>query len=108
MERIRPFQNARRQMKRVCKVALLPLSGLLILISGLAYDITWAGIPYQDPTPDLQARYDFHRSVAGWFYISGGVVVLGGLMVAPMILKQTHPHSPHHPSRRGRNTTRPR
>lgn len=108
MERIAISQNPRKQMKRLCRIAWLTIIGLFVLMSGLAYDITWAGIPYQDATPDLQARYDFHRSVANWFYISGGVVVLGGLMVAPMILKQTHPHSPHHRSRRGRNTTRPR
>ncbi len=58
-------------------------------MSGFVYDVLFAGIPYQDPTPELQARYDFHSSVAGWFYKAGGILFLAGLLAIPIILKMT-------------------
>jgi hypothetical protein len=32
--------------------------GLLVVAVGFAYDIAFAGIPFQDPPPELQRRYD--------------------------------------------------
>ncbi|BHH82419.1 hypothetical protein [Desulforhopalus sp. 52FAK] len=55
-------------------------TGIVIVMMGLVYDIMFAGIPYQDPTPELQARYDFHSFVAGIFYKTGGMVFLVGLV----------------------------
>lgn len=45
----------------------------------------FAGIPYQDPTPELQSRWDFHKSVAGILYISGSIVFLLGITAMPII-----------------------
>ena len=67
----------------------IPLIGILIVMSGFVYDVLFAGIPYQDPTPELQARYEFHSCVAGWFYKAGGILFMGGLLVIPIILKRT-------------------
>ena len=52
-------------MKRLLKTLAAPGIGILIVMSGFVYDVVFAGIPYQDPTPELQARYDFHSAVAG-------------------------------------------
>ena len=52
-------------MKRLMKIADLPILGLLILIAGFGYDVLFAGIPYQDPTPELQSRRESHKSIAG-------------------------------------------
>lgn len=57
--------------------------GIVIVIMGFVYYFLFAGIPYQDPTPELQARYDFHGSVAGMFYKTGGIVFLVGLVAIP-------------------------
>jgi len=76
-------------MKRLIQSIAAPVIGILILMSGFAYDVLFAGIPYQDPTPALQARYDFHSSVAGWFYKAGGITFLAGLLAIPIILKKT-------------------
>ena len=76
-------------MKRLIKTAAIPLIGALIVMSGFVYDVLFAGIPYQDPTPELQERYDFHSSVAGWFYKAGGILFLAGLLAIPIILKKT-------------------
>ena len=74
---------------RGIKVIAAPLLGLLIVITGFIYDVLFAGIPYQDPTPAMQARYDFHSSVAGWIQASGGILFLVGLIAIPIILKKT-------------------
>jgi hypothetical protein len=76
-------------MKRLIQSTATPLIGMLIVGSGLVYDILFAGIPYQDPTPELQARYDFHSSVASWFYKAGGIVLLIGIVAIPFIVKAT-------------------
>jgi len=75
-------------MKRLIKTAATPVIGIFILISGFIYDILFAGIPYQDPTPELQARYDFHSAVANGFYATGGILFLAGLLAIPFILKK--------------------
>ena len=35
----------------------LIIAGVIILLTGLYYLVVKAGIPYQDPTPELQIRY---------------------------------------------------
>lgn len=76
-------------MKRSILSAAVPLIGILIIVIGFIYDVMFAGIPYQDPTPELQTRYDFHSSLAGWFYKAGGILFLGGLLAIPIIRKRT-------------------
>jgi hypothetical protein len=39
---------------------LLIVAGLLLMVGGFVYDVMFAGIPYQDPTPEMSARYAFH------------------------------------------------
>jgi hypothetical protein len=70
-------------MKRTIKIVGLPVIGLLIVMTGFVYDVLFAGIPYQDPTPELQAHYDFHSSVAGLMYKTGGIALLLGLLAIP-------------------------
>lgn len=63
----------------------IALLGIVIVVLGFIYDVLFAGIPYQDPTPELQARYDFHSSVAEIFYTTGGIVFWAGLVAIPFI-----------------------
>jgi len=72
-------------MKRLLKTLAAPGIGILIVMSGFVYDVVFAGIPYQDPTPELQARYDFHSAVAGSLYTTGGVVFLLGIVAIPFL-----------------------
>ena len=72
-------------MKRLLKTLAAPGIGTLIVMSGFVYDVVFAGIPYQDPTPELQARYDFHRAVGDAIYTTGGVVFLLGLVAIPFL-----------------------
>jgi predicted MFS family arabinose efflux permease len=77
----------KKDMKRVLKIIAIPLVGIAIVMSGFVYDVIFAGIPYQDPTPEMQARYEFHSSIAGWILMSGGILFLVGLIAIPFILK---------------------
>lgn len=59
--------------------------GLLLLLVGFLYDVMFAGIPYQDPTAELEARYQAHQAVAGIFYRSGLLLMGLGLLVLPLL-----------------------
>jgi hypothetical protein len=74
---------------RFVRSIALPVIGIGVFLAGFVYDVLFAGIPYQDPTPELQAKWEFHRNVAGVFYRAGGVVFLVGLVALPIMLKRT-------------------
>jgi hypothetical protein len=59
---------------------MLIAAGLFLLFAGFIWDVMFAGIPYQDPTPELSARYAYHShlaSVIGWL---GVAFLLFGLL----------------------------
>lgn len=67
-------------MKQFWLITLLIL-GIIIIFSGWVYDVLFAGIPYQDPTPALQASYDFHAQVASIIRWSGaGICLISGAL----------------------------
>jgi hypothetical protein len=62
--------------------------GVVIVLSGFAYDLMFAGIPYPDPTPAQMSDYDRGRRVADGIIVAGlfptaagalGVCVTGAL-----------------------------
>ena len=65
-----------------CLTFLPILAGLAIFVGGWLYDIVFAGIPYQDPTPELSARYKFHASIASGIRWFGFIVLIGGIVFA--------------------------
>ena len=68
-------------MRRLWPLPLL-MFGLIFVCLGFAYDVMFAGIPYQDPTPGLQARYQFQAGVAAWILRLGlAALALGGVGV---------------------------
>ena len=80
-------------MKRALKTLFLPLVGLLILISGFLYFVTFAGLPYPDPTPELQAEWNYHENISWIILKIGGAVLFTGLLAIPFLLKKTRPRS---------------
>lgn len=66
----------------------IPVIGVVVVLSGLVYDVMFAGIPYQDPTPELQANYVFHASIAGVLYKSGAIIILVGLLATPFVWRK--------------------
>ena len=80
-------------MKRALKTLFLPLLGLLILIAGFLYFVTFAGLPYPDPTPELQAEWKYHENISWIILKIGGFVLFMGLIAIPFLLKKTRPRS---------------
>lgn len=50
---------------------ILILLGVLSLIIGFIYHVGLAGIPYQDPTPELTEKYMHYQSIGYTFYKIG-------------------------------------
>lgn len=68
-------------MKRYLPLVLLIL-GLTVIFAGFVYDVLFAGIPYQDPTPALEASYELHSRIASMIRWSGvSVFMIGGLLM---------------------------
>jgi hypothetical protein len=80
-------------MKRALKILFLPLLGLLILVAGFVYFVTFAGLPYPDPTPELQAEWKYHENISWIILKIGGFVLFVGLLAIPFLLKKTRPRS---------------
>lgn len=56
----------------------LVVGGLIVIFFGFVYGSIFAGIPYQDPTPEMSANYDFHFSVSNIIVVIGlGALLLG-------------------------------
>ena len=59
---------------------LLIVAGSLLMAGGFVYDVMFAGIPYQDPTPEMSARYALNaRSASITLGIGVGVFVAGSI-----------------------------
>ena len=59
---------------------VLIAAGLLLVVVGFVYDVLFAGIPYQDPTPEMSARCARPASIASTiFWCGAGVFLLGSL-----------------------------
>jgi len=57
---------------------LLIVGGVLIVFGGFIYDGMFAGIPYQDPTPEMSASYAHHAGIASVMRWYGVAVFLFG------------------------------
>ena len=55
--------------------------GIVLLLAGFVYDVLFAGIPYQDPTPEMQQRYERHRGIATAIELLGVAITLSGCLV---------------------------
>jgi hypothetical protein len=73
-------------MKRIWKfILILIASGLILLIAGL-FSIAKHGLPYQDPTPEMSARYKHSADIARVLCMVGGGVFLFGSVIGIICL----------------------
>ena len=89
------LQKKERLMKRFMPFLLI-VSGITIIFAGFVYDVLFAGIPYQDPTPALTASYNFHSQIASIIRWSGmGIFIIGGtaLTIQWLAKKRRNPES---------------
>ena len=66
-------------MKRSWPLILIT-TGLILLVGGFIYDVMFAGIPYQDPTPEMSALYSHHAHIASALGGLGAAVILAGTL----------------------------
>jgi hypothetical protein len=52
--------------------------GIVLIVGGFIYDVMFAGIPYQDPAPEISARYAHHSHIASTIRTVGAEVFLAG------------------------------
>lgn len=72
-------------MKR--KLPLLGIClGVLLIFGGFMYDVMFAGIPYQDPSPEMTARYALHSRIASTICALGAGAFLAGAVAGLMQL----------------------
>ena len=57
----------------------LMIAGVVILLISAYYLVIKAGIPYQDPPPDLQIKYAVNASVGEELFKNGSIVFVIGL-----------------------------
>jgi len=77
-------------MKKYGPLALI-LIGIVIVLAGFGYDVLFAGIPYQDPTPGLAANYNLHSQIASAIRCIGMSVCTAGsgvLIILGLVRKQ--------------------
>ncbi len=59
--------------------AALIAAGVGLVFLGFVYDVLFAGIPYQDPPPELAAQYDREAWIAGFIsWLGVPLLVTGG------------------------------
>ncbi len=71
-----------QNMKGFMKALRIPSFGLFVALIGLLYDLWFAGLPYQDPTFEQQAWWDFHSNIANLVIGAGTILFIGGLLYA--------------------------
>lgn len=69
-------------MRKRLKGWHLILIGFLVAICGFFYDLQFAGLPYQDPTPAMKEHWQFHSSIANWIILAGIVLLSLGFLIS--------------------------
>ena len=72
----------KNKMKNLfCKISdAVLLAGLIILVIGLYYLVIKAGIPYQDPTVEMQIQYAINEGIGSILSKTGLILaVCGGI-----------------------------
>ena len=66
-----------------CLIAgALVMLGIMLVFAGFGYDLLFAGIPPQDPPPDIAASYVFHARVARQIMRAGMMVFVVGVITS--------------------------
>ncbi|MFT6907474.1 MAG: hypothetical protein ACJAS1_004156 [Oleiphilaceae bacterium] len=69
------------RMKRYWPLLFIT-TGVCVFMGGFIYDILYAGIPYQDPTPEMSASYAHHSLIASMIRYGGFGIFLFGSVAA--------------------------
>lgn len=56
---------------RISFPVFLVASGAAVFFSGFTYDVSFAGLAFQDPTSEMQERWLFHKTIAERIMLTG-------------------------------------
>lgn len=75
-------------MKKICILAIIV--GIVLMLTGLYFSIIKAGIPYQDPTPEMVKEYARSQYIGLISFRCGlAIEILAGIgLVVTRILKK--------------------
>ena len=76
----------KRAINEICSAVFL--AGLLILITGIYYIAIKAGIPYPDPTAELQVQYAVNYGIGSTLSRLGLIIALCGGIVRMIIWRR--------------------
>lgn len=68
----------------------LALAGAIILIFGLYFWLIRAGLPYQDPTPEMSFEWNVNYRVGEMLTLIGAVSFVAGLIGKRVLKKVKH------------------
>ena len=71
--------NKKNQFLKNLSLAFL-LAGVIILLIAAYYSIVKAGIPYQDPPPELQIQYAVNAGIGDELFKTGLIVAALGIL----------------------------
>ncbi len=71
--------NKKNQFLKNLSLAFL-LAGVIILLIAAYYSIVKAGIPYQDPPPELQIQYAVDAGIGDELFKAGLIVTALGIL----------------------------
>lgn len=77
------------------------VSGVTLVVLGFVYDLSLAGLPYPDPTPEMQAKWVFHKGVAEKVMTTGTIILTGVAFGKPFSGQGDGPKSNSRNSARG-------
>ncbi|WP_296576098.1 hypothetical protein [Phreatobacter sp.] len=56
------------------------VSGAALVVCGFVYGLSFAGLPYQDTTPEMQERWLFHTRMADRIMLTGATALGCGVL----------------------------
>lgn len=65
---------------RAFRPTVVILLGAALILSGFFYDVIFAGLPFQDPTPAMQAEWLLHKRIATRIEMAGAVILCAGCL----------------------------
>lgn len=59
---------------------IISIIGAAIAFIGFMYGVIFVNIPYQDPTPEMVWRQNFHSSISDYIMAAGLLILMAGII----------------------------
>jgi len=75
------FSANARQSRLLSFPWFFVILALLMIVGAFVYDLSFAGLPYPDPTPVMAASYALDAQIASVGYVLGLLVLLATIVI---------------------------